>query len=73
MPAQRRHRDAAVDDSTLRRAEEGNSALPVHTPPKWRLADGHRRFWTTGTQSAKPSPRASRERDGRTCSTSSWK
>ena len=66
--------DAAVRERvgqlTLRRGANGFQrsfkevlSAPSSTPPKWRLAGGHHRWCAkTGTQSAKPSTTASRER-----------
>ena len=47
-------------------------SAPSSTPPKWRPTDGDHRWTRTGTQFVKSSTKASRERNGRTCTTSAW-
>ena len=48
-------------------------SAPSSTPPKRRPTDGDHRWTRTGTQFVKSSTKASRERNGRTCTTSAWK
>ena len=62
-----------VGELTLREGEEA-TLRSIITPLMWGPADGDHRLWKKiGVSFAEPSTRVSRERNGRSCTASSWR